>query len=154
LPGDPSRGSTEQVAAWGWNLFKTAVYGFLAPYTELSPRHRDKPLWGDFVITLLAYPEAAFLGTTEGRQDVSQMAIVSVETTDCECTFRCLPDFFQVIGASLNSDSVPVADELLHLNNPEVWDSFKTALFSLRHRCLLLQAVRFEEFGSTQMDPS
>jgi hypothetical protein len=92
------------------NLFKTAVYGFLASYTELSPRHRDKPLRGAVVITLLAYPEAAFLGTTEGRPDVSQMARVSVEITDCECAFRCLLDFFQLIGASLNSDSVAVVE--------------------------------------------
>jgi hypothetical protein len=99
------------------NLFKTAVYGFLAPYTELSPRHREKPLRGNVVITLLAYPEAAFLGTTEGRPDVSQMTEVSIEITDCECTFRCLLDFFQLIGASLNSDSVAVTDELLQLNN-------------------------------------
>jgi hypothetical protein len=114
---DPSSGSTEQVAARRLSLFKTAVYGFLAPYTELSPRHRRKPFRGDVVITLLAYPEAAFLGTTEGRLNVSQMIKVPVEITDCECTFRCLLDFFQLIGASLNSDSVAVADELLQLNS-------------------------------------
>jgi hypothetical protein len=95
------------------NLFKTAVYGFLASYTELSPRHRDKPLRGAIVITLLAYPEAAFLGPP----DVSQMAKISVEIADCECTFRCLLDFFRLIGASLNPDSVPVADESLQLKN-------------------------------------
>jgi hypothetical protein len=147
---DPSSGSTEKVAAWRLNLFRTAVYGFLAPYTELSPRHRDKPFRGDVVITLLAYPEAAFLRTAEGRPDVSQMTKVPVEITDSECTFRCLLDFFQLFGASFNSDSVALADKLLQLNNPGVQDSLKTAQFSLCHRCLLLLAVRFEEAGSTQ----
>jgi hypothetical protein len=74
---DPSRGSTEQVAAWRLNLFKT-VYGFLASNSE------DKPARGAVVITLLAYPEAAFLGTTEGCPDVSQMAQFSLR-------LRCLP---------------------------------------------------------------
>jgi hypothetical protein len=82
LPRDPSGGPTEEVVAGRLNLFKSAIYDFLAPYTKLSPRHRDKPFRGDVAITLLAYSEAAFLGTTEGRPDVSQMTKVPVEITD------------------------------------------------------------------------
>jgi hypothetical protein len=84
MPRDPSSGPTGQVAAWRLNLFKTAVYGFLALYTELSRRHRDKPIWGAVVITPRAYPEAAFLGTAEAARTLSQVAKVSVEITDCD----------------------------------------------------------------------
>jgi hypothetical protein len=98
--------------------------------------------------------EAAFSGTTEDRPDVSQMARVSVDITYCECRFRCLLDFFQLIGSSLNSEFVAQADELIQLINIGVTDSFKTAQFSLRHRCLPLLAVRLRNPAQRKMDSS
>jgi len=85
LPRDPSSGATEEIGAWRLNLFKIAVYGFLAPYTESSPRHRGKPLLGDVVIALLACPETAFLDPTEGRTGVSKLVKFTVEVTNREC---------------------------------------------------------------------
>jgi hypothetical protein len=93
------------------NLFKTAVYSFLATYTESSPRHRDKPLRGNVVITLLAYTEAASLGTTEGRASVPKLIKVTVEVTNIECALRSRLGLFQLIGASLNRDAIAPSDE-------------------------------------------
>ena len=67
------------------NLFKIAVYGFLAPYTKWSPRHRGKPLRVDVFIALLAGPEAAFLDATESRTGVSKLVEFTVEVTNREC---------------------------------------------------------------------
>jgi hypothetical protein len=67
-------------------LFKTAVYGFLAPHTKRRPRRRGKPFRVDVFITPLAYAEAAFLGTAKGRASVPKLVEFSVEVTDRKCT--------------------------------------------------------------------
>ena len=67
------------------NLFGIAIYGFLAPYTQLSPRHRGPPVRGNVVLALLARPKAAFLNTTKGRTGVSKLVEFMVEVTNGEC---------------------------------------------------------------------
>ena len=68
-------------------------------------------------IALLTLPKAAVMDTKDSPPDVSQLVKFSVEITDRECMFGGLLDFFQLIGGSLNSDTVAAADELLQLNN-------------------------------------
>jgi hypothetical protein len=63
----------------------------------------------DVFITLLAFPEAAFLDTTEGRTCVSKFAKFSVEITNRGRALRSRLDLVQFIGASLNGDPLAFA---------------------------------------------
>jgi hypothetical protein len=107
------RPSGKEVARWWLHFFRVTIEGFLAPYTKWRPRHSCEPLRVDVSITLLALPKAAFVDTKDSRPDISQLVKFAVEITDRECVFRGLLDFFQLIGGSLNSDTVAMADEPL-----------------------------------------
>jgi hypothetical protein len=134
----PSSG--REVARWCWQAGVT-VHGFLALQTTQGPWHGCEPFRMDVFITLLALPKVAFVDTNQGHLGVSQLVEFAVEITDRECAFRCLLDFFKLIGASLNADTVAMTDKSLQLNNPSVENSLKPSEFSFRHRGLLLRQL-------------
>jgi hypothetical protein len=64
----------------------------------------------DVFVTLLARPKAAIVDAAESGADVSNLVGFTVEVTNREGAIRGLLDFFQLIGASLNLDTVAEAD--------------------------------------------
>jgi hypothetical protein len=119
-------------------IVTTAVYGFLAPYTELSPRHCDKPLRGDIVIALLASAEAAFLGTPESGTGASKLVEFTVEVRNRECALGSRLDLIQLIGVSLNRDPLAAASEALQLSNLCGQNRTKSVQFIPGHWLLLI----------------